>query len=171
LANILNSNFDYMLTFEPIIKYEKGLIFTLLSQSFSGVSDEKLEEIMRQYDDEVFENPDTVGACAFITTFDNDVIGIASWDPRQGLEHGIIGWDCILPQFQGHGYGKAQMREVLRRLKQGNFKKAFVRTGEHPFFIRAQKMYLACGFQEIKRYPAGDQPNYGTIEYEITLIS
>lgn len=158
-----------MLTFEPIIKYKKGLIFTLLSQSFSEVSDEKLEEIMRQYDNEAFENTDTVGACAFITTINSSVIGMASWDPRQGPEHGIIGWDCILPEFQGKGYGKTQMFEVLKRLKQGNFKKAFVRTGEHPFFIRAQKMYLACGFQEINRYPGGDQPGYGTIEYAIEL--
>lgn len=169
MTNILNSKFDYMLTFEPIIKYEKGIIFTLLSQSFSEVSDEKLEEIMRQYDNEVFENPDTVGACVFVSMFNDSITGMASWDPRQGPEHGIIGWDCILPEYQGKGFGKAQMFEVLRRLKQEGFQKAFVRTGEHPFFIRAQKMYLACGFQEIKRYSTGDQPGYGTIEYQIIL--
>lgn len=158
-----------MIKFTPITEYKPGIIFSLLSQSFVEVCDDGLKEIMQKYDSEAFENPDTVGACAFITTIHNSVIGMASWDPRQGPEHGIIGWDCILPEFQGKGYGKAQMFEVLRRLKQDGFQKAFVRTGEHPFFIRAQKMYLACGFQEIKRYPAGDQPGYGTIEYTIEL--
>ena len=62
-----------------------------------------------------------------------------------------------------------QVKEILRRLKLSDFKKAFVRTGEHPFFTNAQKMYAACGFKEIKRHPTGDQPGYGTIDYELKL--
>jgi hypothetical protein len=30
-------------------------------------------------------------------------------------------------------------------------------------------MYAACGFKEIRRYPTGDQPGYGTIDYEVEL--
>jgi GNAT superfamily N-acetyltransferase len=74
-----------------------------------------------------------------------------------------------LPKFQGKCFGKAQVKEVLRRLKQDNFKKAFVRTGEHLFFTSAQKMYVACGFKELKRHSNGDQSGYGTIDYEIEL--
>ena len=62
-----------------------------------------------------------------------------------------------------------QIKEILGRLKRDGFKKAFVRTGEHPFFTRAQNMYASCGFKEIKRHPTGDQPGYGTIDYEIGL--
>lgn len=158
-----------MLKFEPITKYEKGVVFSLLSQSFAGVLDDGLEEKIKQYEREVFENSDTVGACIFISTLNGKPVGMASWDPRQGPELGIIGWICILPEFQGKGFGKAQIKEILGRLKRSGFKKAFVRTGEHPFFTSAQKMYAACGFKESKRHPTGDQPGYGTIDYEIKL--
>ena len=158
-----------MLEFSEITEYEQGIAFSLLSQSFAEVLDEMLEEKIKQYDKEVFENPDTVGACAFISTLNDKPVGLASWDPRQRPELGIIGWICILPEFQGKGFGKIQIKEILGRLKRGGFKKAFVRTGEHPFFISAQKMYAACGFKESKRHPTGDQPGYGTIDYEIKL--
>ena len=158
-----------MLKFEPITKYQKGLVFSLLSQSFAEVLGDGLEEKIKQYDKEVFENPDTVGACIFISTLNGKPAGMASWDPRQAPELGIIGWICILPEFQGNGFGKAQIKEILGQLKRDGFKKAFVRTGEHPFFTSAQKMYAACGFKESKRHPTGDQPGYGTIDYEIEL--
>jgi GNAT superfamily N-acetyltransferase len=74
-----------------------------------------------------------------------------------------------LPEYQGKGFGKAQIKEILRRLKKQGFKKAFVRTGEHPFFNKAQKMYIACGFGESERYPMGDRPKCATIDYEIEL--
>ena len=158
-----------MLKFKQITEYEPGIIFSLLSQSFGEVLDGMLEEKIKQYDKEAFESPDTVGACVFISTLNGKPVGIASWDPRQGPELGIIGWVCILPKFQCKGFGEAQIKEVLKRLKQDGFKKVFVRTGEHPFFTNAQKMYAACGFKEIKRHPTGDQPGYGTIDYELKL--
>jgi len=158
-----------MIEFSRITEYEPGIIFSLLSQSFAELWNDELEEKIRQFDKEVFENPDTVGACTFISTLNGKPVGMASWDPRQGPELGIIGWICVLPEFQGKGFGKIQIKEILRRLKRDGFKKAFVRTGEHPFFSNAQKMYAACGFKESKRYPTGNQQGYGTIDYEIKL--
>src|SRR3989339_1231936 len=152
-----------MLKFEPVKKYEEGIIFSLLSQSWKKLWNDELEEKIKQFDQEVFKNPDTVGVCVFISTLNGKPIGMASWDPRQWPELGIIGYNCILPKFQDKGFGKAQINEVLERLKRGGFKRAFVKTGEHPFFSSAQKTYTACGFKEIKRHPTGDQPGYGTI--------
>ena len=137
-----------MLKFRQINEYEPGIIFSLLSESFAELWNDKLEEKIRQFDKEVFENPDTVGACAFISTLNDKPIGMTSWDPRQGPELGIIGYNCILPEYQNKGFGKAQIKEVLGLLKQNGFKKAFARTGEHPFFTGAQKMYVACGFKK-----------------------
>jgi len=57
-----------------------------------------------------------------------------------GPEVGIIGWNGILPEFRGRGFGKAQIRELLGRLKLDGFKNAFVRTGEHAFFFFVQSM-------------------------------
>ena len=158
-----------MLSFENISGYEPGIIFSLLSKSFAELLDNELKEKMKQFDSEVFENPDTVGACVFISTSNGKVVGMASWDPRRGPELGIIGFNCILPEYQGKGFGKAQIKEIFRQLKEAGFVKAFVRTGEHPFFTRAQKMYVSCGFRESKKHPTGDQPSYGTIDYEIEL--
>ena len=158
-----------LLRFSEITKYEQGTVFSLLSHSFAKILDDGLEEKIKQLDREIFGNSDTVGACAFISTLNDKLVGMASWDPRQGPEIGIIGYNCILPEYQGRGFGKTQIKEILKRLKNQRFKKAFVRTGGHLFFIRAQNMYLACGFKESRRYSTGDQPGYGTIDYEIEL--
>ncbi|MHC4124608.1 MAG: GNAT family N-acetyltransferase, partial [Planctomycetota bacterium] len=95
-----------MLKFEPITKYDKGFVFSLLSQSFAELWNDELEEKIKQFDREVFENPDTVGACTFISTLNGEAMGMASWDPRQGPEVGIIGYNCILPEYQSRGFGK-----------------------------------------------------------------
>lgn len=160
-----------MLKFEPIIKYKKGFVFSLLSLGFAGVLDDELEEKIEDFDRQVFENPDTVGACTFISVLNGSIVGIASYDPQKMPELGIIGFNCVLPEYQGRGFGEAQIKEIIRRFREAGFKKVFVRTGEHPFFAPAQKMYLACGFKESERHPTGDQPGYGTIDYEIELGS
>ena len=98
-----------MLKFSKITEYEPGIIFSLLSQSFDEVLDGGLEEKMRQFDKEAFENPETVGTCAFISTLNSRAVGMASRDPRQGPKLAIIGWICILPEFQGKDLGKTQL--------------------------------------------------------------
>ncbi len=158
-----------MLKFSGIAEYKPGVIFSLLSQSFAELWNDELEEKIRQCDKEIFENPDTIGACTFISVLNGKPIGMASWNSRQGPELGIIGYNCILPEYQGKGFGKAQIKEVFKRLKEQRFKKIIVTTGEHPFFESADKMYLACGFKEIRRYNQGRDPRYGTIDYELKL--
>jgi GNAT superfamily N-acetyltransferase len=158
-----------MLKFEPITKYEKGTIFSLLLQSFAELWNDELEEKIKKFDREVFENPDTVGACAFISTLNGKPVGMASWDPRQRPELGIIGYNCILPEYQGRSFGKTQIKEIIRRLKEQGFKKVIVTTGEHPFFEPADKIYLTCGFKETRRYNEGRDPRYGSIDYELKL--
>ncbi len=158
-----------MLKFEPVTKYVKGIVFSLLKKSYEKVWNDKLEKSLRKSDKEVFENSDTVGACAFISTLNGKPVGMASWDPRQEPELGIIGHSCILPEFQGRGYGKEQINEILRRFKLNEFAKVRVSTGEEPFFKPARKMYLSCGFKETKRYDSCYNPPYKTIDYEIEL--
>ena len=137
-----------IITFTPITEHEPGIIFSLLSQSYAPIWNDKLEETMRKFDREVFENPDTVGACTFITYLDGRAIGMASYDPRGGPESAIIGHNCILPDYQGRGFGCRQIAEIIRCLKARHFVKVTVTTSDHPFFIPAQKMYQACGFQQ-----------------------
>ncbi len=158
-----------MLKFEPATKYKRGFIFSLLQQSFAKLWNDELEEKIKRYDKEIFDNPDTVGACIFITCLNGKVIGMVSWNPRQGPKTATLGYNCILPEYQGKGFGIAQLNEALRQLKAAGFKKAAVTTGEHPFFAPAVRMYLACRFKERKRYNEGRDPGYGSIDYETEL--
>lgn len=57
-----------MFNFEPVKKYEKGIVFSLLSQSWEELWNNELEEIIKQFDKDIFESHSTVGACAFITS-------------------------------------------------------------------------------------------------------
>ena len=76
-----------------------------------------------------------------------------------------IGHNCVLPEFQRRGFGKRQVLEVLRRLQEKGVRKACVSTGEDPFFLPAQRMYLACGFREVERRKDGRDPRFGSIFY------
>jgi GNAT superfamily N-acetyltransferase len=137
----------------------------------SGTAQVRAEEQNKwlDYDREVFENPDTVGASLFVTTVGTEAIGFASWDPRQGPELAVIGHNCVLPEHQGRGRGKAQIREVLRRLTAAGFRRALATTSEDPFFEPARRMYLACGFREARGRSGGPDPRYQVVDYEITL--
>ncbi len=121
------------------------------------------------FDREVYENPDTVGRCVFVTLVDGRIVGFASWDARCGPQSGVIGHNCILPSFRGRGYGRAQIREVLRRFRVLGMHKAVVSTGDDPFFLPAQRMYEACGFVEVARFPCGPDCTCGMVTYELDL--
>lgn len=163
------------ITHSPATGHRPGTIYRLLCRSYEGLlrSDSEgwpdEEPKWLEYDREVFGNPDTVGACLFVTCLDDEPIGFASWDPRQGPELAVIGHNCIVPDRQGKGYGKEQIQEILRRLKAGRFNRALAVTSEHPFFEPARRMYLACGFHEARRRAGGPDPRYEVIDYEIVL--
>ena len=163
------------LTFEPVDDYRPGDVERLLSQSYEALTTE-LGDLdpshfdRGKFDREVFENPGTVGACTFITCLDGDPIGLGSFDPRQRPELGVVGHNCILPPYRGRGYGRLQMLEIVGRLAALGVHTATATTGDHPFFIAAQKMYLACGFHVALRLePSQDRP-FPVIEYRRQLV-
>jgi len=149
-----------------------GVIASLLKRSYAELvaSEPSLwrEEQVRweRYDREVFGQPTTVGASIFLSRLDGRIIGFASWDPRQRPQRGIVGHNCILPEFRGRGFGREQVREVLRRFKDMGIQAALVTTCDHPFFAPAQRMYQACGFREVRRIPWDRDPRRTVIEYE-----
>ena len=119
---------------------EPGTVFALLSRSWRPLWNPELEDNLRRFDREVYESPETVGACTFITCLGDQPIGMASYDPRQGPERGIIGYNCIVPVHQRKGYGRRQIREILRIFRRRHIRKAWVTTSEAEFFIPAQGM-------------------------------
>jgi ribosomal protein S18 acetylase RimI-like enzyme len=91
----------------------------------------------------------------------NNPIGYFSWDDRQ-FPLGIIGQNCILPNYQGQGYGRNQIESVIKIFQDKKFNEIRVITGNHDFYIAAQKMYTNCGFQEHRKMK-GDL--FNLIEY------
>jgi RimJ/RimL family protein N-acetyltransferase len=162
-----------MIAFIPILECEAGSVASLLVRSYAELLADphwrSEQEKFSRFDREVFENPFSIGRCAFATRLGEATIGFASYDPRQEPELGIVGHNCILPEFRGKGYGGEQTLEVLRRLRRITIRKAVVTTSEHPFFRSAQRMYLSCGFAEKRRVVGGLDPRYGVIEYELNL--
>lgn len=157
------------LAFQPVSDFLPGVIERILAESFEGmaVDDVQRENCRNQWRDadrETFGNPDTVGACTFITTLDGLLIGVGSFDPRGGPEKGEIGINCILPTYRGRGFGRRQLEEILRRLQQRGIRKAVVTTGDCPFFAAAQRMYLASGFVEKRRFRKYDIFEWQVIE-------
>jgi GNAT superfamily N-acetyltransferase len=167
----VNENMTMNLIFNETSEYEPGTIFRLLCVSYTKILDRDLKDQFRRFDRDVFEHPDTVGVCTFITTFESDVVGMASFDPRQAPELGIIGHNCILPEHQRKGYGKQQIVEVIRRLRSRDIRRVAISTSEHPFFEPARKMYLSCGFIESERKREHSQDLYRKIHYEMNLIN
>ena len=122
-----------------------------------------------QFDREVFEHPDTVGSCVFLSWSDDQLVGFGSYDPRQKPALGIVGHNCVLPEFRGRGFGKQQIQEILRRFRAKGISCAKVSTNDYPAFIPAQRMYAACGFQETNRQPWANDASQKVIEYEMRL--
>jgi len=157
------------LTFNESVKYEPGIIFKLLSICYADILDQELIEQFQKFDEAVFKNPDTVGACTFITTLRLDIVGMASFDPRQTPKLGIIGHNCILPECRRKGYGSQQILELVSRLKSLSVMRAVVSTSEHPFFEPARRMYLSCGFSETERKKKHPHDLYKMVYYEMKI--
>ncbi len=138
-------------------------VFGLLKRAWDPLWNSRLEEKIRQFDGEVTEQPETVGACTFITCLGSQPVGMASYDPRQGPDKGIIGWNCVVPEHQGKGIGKKQIWEILRIFRVRGIRKACVTTTDAEFFVPAQRMYEGCGFVRKRK------TENNNIEYELDL--
>ncbi len=122
-----------------------------------------------RFDSDIYKNPATMGECTFLSWWGDQLVGFASYDPRQWPSLGIIGHNGILPLYRGRGFGRQQIAEILRRFQKLGFERAKVSTLDHPFFVPAQRMYLSCGFYESGRIPWKGSPKYRLIEYEQDL--
>ena len=159
--------------FVPITGHQPGLIAALLRASYSELVQADPQWTQERvnwegYDREVFACPDSVGACLFLTQLEGRIAGFASWDPRQHPAY-IIGHNCILPEFRRKGLGRQQIEEMLRRFCRLDARTARVSTNNHPFFAPAQRLYLACGFQEVQRTNWDRDRQSKIIEYEKSL--
>ncbi|MGE5296039.1 MAG: GNAT family N-acetyltransferase, partial [Solirubrobacterales bacterium] len=73
-------------------------------------------------------------------------------------------------EHRGRGYGRKQIEEVLRRFRGMGIRTTRVTTCDHPFFSPARRMYLACGFGEVRRIVSDRDPGRTVIEYEKQIV-
>lgn len=157
------------LAFRSAVQYEPGIVYSILASCYGDILDAAFEERLREFDRAVFANPHTVGACALVTSVDNDPVGLVSYDPRQGPRFGLIGHNGILPPYRQRGYGTQQIEEVLRIFRTREYERACVSTSEHPFYQAARRMYEACGFRACRRTEPSEPGPYRVIHYEMPL--
>jgi ribosomal protein S18 acetylase RimI-like enzyme len=152
-----------------------GIIARLLDQSYAELVKAEPElwepEKMNweETDRNVFQNPDTIGACTFLSLCGKDIAGFFSFDPRPQPAYGVIGHNCILPEYRNQGFGKQQVVEMLQKFRQIGIARARVSTNDHSFFLPAQRMYIACGFIEIEKVPWDRDPKQNIIRYETKI--
>jgi len=145
-----------MISHKPIEFFEKGLIQKLLKNSYKDLFKYFPDEKRRLYDQweredrEAFNNPDTVGRHVLFTCINDKPIGYFSWDDRQH-PLGLVGQNCILPDYQSKGYGKKQIECIIKIFQRGKFNEIRAITGDHEYFLAAQKMYLSCGFRQQRK--------------------
>jgi len=103
---------------------KQGTIAWLLKKSYAALIEAEAEvwesekANWEESDRNVFENPNTIGACSFLSWYGTSIIGFFSFDPRPWPAYGVIGHNCIIPEYRNQGFGKQQVCEVLRKLKQ-----------------------------------------------------
>ena len=163
--------------FRSALAFDRGTLFDMLCRSYAGLLEikpayaEEYKAQWRRFDDDIFDYPDSIGACVLVSVWYEQPIGLVSWDPRGLPEQGRIGQNCIVPSARGRGYGKQQIQKALAILQAQRAQTVRVMTDKHPFFIPAQRMYQACGFQEVDRHHRQDLGGIEVIDYEIQLTS
>ncbi|MBN2537798.1 GNAT family N-acetyltransferase [candidate division WOR-3 bacterium] len=164
------------LNFTPLQAHQPGILHSLLSRSYQELVEMFPEgwtgevERMREFDREAFGSPDKVGRCVFVTCVGGEPIGLGSYEPCADGSAASVGHNCILPEFRRRGYGRRQLEEIVRRLREHRVERIAATTSEHPFFLPAREMYLSFGFAETGRRDGGPDPGFRLVDYELDLV-
>lgn len=157
--------------FKKFSQFERGVMFDLLKDSYSfekGYERDWIED-WREADNFFYDHLEIADECGFITVLDGAPIGFISWDPRKMPECAELGHNCIAAAYKGKGYGRAQLREAVCRIRSQNVCKIIVTTDER--LIPAQRNYQSAGFQ-LKGYRENcKNPQYAgrLMDYELIL--
>lgn len=159
------------LEFRKVSEFKRGTLYHLLQDaySFDQRCGECWDEDWKKFDDFFYDHLKIADQYGFITVLDGEVIGLASWDPRNRPEYVEIGHNCIATKYKGNGYGKRQLQEAIDRIKTyEGLKKIMVGTNSN---LVAPHNYESVGFQLFDRHE-----NYSVtafsgdyLKYEIIL--
>lgn len=134
------------ITFHKFTDFERGIMYDILADAYSF--DERCQkywsENWKESDDFFFDNPDIADQCGFVTCLEEEPIGFICWDPRNCPEYVEIGHNGIRAKYKGKGFGKRQLEEAIRRIKEyNNLKEIKVWTNSN---LIAPRNYESVGF-------------------------
>lgn len=160
-----------MIEFKKISEFPKGTLYYQLvdAYSFNDNCKKNWDSMWKEYDEFLYSNLKNIGdKYCFVTVLDGIPIGHISWDPRNRPDYVQIGHNCILTKYKGKGYGKLQLEEAIKRIKEYDVKKIIVTTNK--ITLPAQKNYESVGFLKIRERVNNEIPFAGNyIDYEIVL--
>ena len=137
--------------FRTIAEFPKGTLLALLKDAYSFEPRFERDWLgsWQEFDDFFHGNPHIAERSGFMTVLNGEPIGFVTWDPRQLPDLIEVGHNCIAAAHKGKGYGRRQMREAVRRMKELGAKKIVVCTNE--VLVPAQHTYESAGFAFVKK--------------------
>ncbi len=156
--------------YRKITEFPRGTLAALLKDaySFEPRFAPYWQDQWQEFDAFFYDNPHIADFSGFMTVLGGEAIGFVSWDPRHLPEYVEVGHNCIAAKHKGNGYGKAQMREAVRRIKEQGAKKIIVWTNER--LLPAQHTYESAGFRFVEKSKETICPEVAgqRIHYEIS---
>ena len=142
-----------MIEFRSIPDYPRGTLYDILTDAYSF--DERNRRIWdadwKETDRFFYDNPKIAEKYGLMTCPDGEPIGFVTWDPRHRPEYVEIGHNGIREKHKGHGYGRLQLEEALRRIREyQGLKRIIVVTNSS---LVAPRNYESAGFTLYDRKP------------------
>lgn len=135
-----------MIEFKRFTDFPRGTMYEILADAYSYDERNKTvwDENWVQSDDFFYDNPEIADRYGIVTCLDGFPIGFVTWDPRKRPEYVEIGHNAIREAYKGRGYGRMQLSEAIRRIKEyEGLKRIIVCTNSN---LVAPKNYESVGF-------------------------
>ena len=149
-----------MIEFRKISDFPRGTLYGILVDAYSF--DERNRPIWdadwKESDRFFFDHPDIADRCGLVTCLDGEPIGFVTWDPRHLPDSVEIGHNGIREKHKGLGYGRLQLEEALRRIREYKGLKRIVVVTNSQFV--AAKNYESVGFRLHDRKPNRTETAY-----------
>lgn len=132
--------------FRKFTDFKRGIMYDILmdAYSFDARCSKCWDDNWRKSDNFFFDNPNIADKYGFVTCLDEKPIGFICWDPRNRPAYVEIGHNGIRSEYKEMGFGKKQLLEALRRIKEyDNLREIRVWTNNN---LIAPRNYESAGF-------------------------
>lgn len=120
IAKAMSPCVSGMIEFRKISDFPKGTLYDILIDAYSF--DERNRQIWdknwKETDDFFYSHPEIADEYGLVTCLDGEAIGFVTWDPRHRPDYVEIGHNGIRGKYKGRGYGRLQLLEALRRIRE-----------------------------------------------------